>query len=125
MRIASMVYTCASVAVICALTDSSHYAISTTPVCVKMLLFSPACIQMLDVAAIVIVVDCMMDFRVYFADSKCSWAKLYSTWCLRAASLSDVIEVLSANFDMFDPEAITVLPGVLDLMVAKPRLAVK
>ena len=80
---------------------------------------------MLDVAAVVFVVDCMMDFRVYFSNSKCSWAKLHSFRSPRAASLCDVIEVLAAHFDVLDPEAIAVLPGVLDLMVAQPCLAVE
>ena len=78
MRIASMVYTRASVAVIRALAGSSRYSMPTAPVLGRVLLLSPACIQVLNMAPIVIVVDCMMDFWVYFSNSECSWAKLHS-----------------------------------------------
>ena len=125
MRIASMVYTCASVAVIRAFAGGSRQSMSMTPVLFLVLLVSPARIQVLEVAPIVVVVDCVMDLRVNFSDTECPRAKLHSFRSPGAASLSDVIEVLAAHFEVLDPEAIAVLPGVLDLMVAQPCLAVE
>ena len=63
--------------------------------------------------------------RIDFSHAECSRAKFHAGGGLGAASLSHVVEVLAAHLDVLDPEAVTVLPGVLDLMVAEPGLAVE
>ena len=61
---------------------------------------------------------------VNFSHAESSRAKLDSLY-IRAASLSDVMEVFTACLQVIDPEAVSVLPGVLDLMVAKPGLTIE
>ena len=90
-----------------------------------MLLLSPGCVQVAEMAPPFLVVSGNCKLRVDFPDSERSWAELHSSRRLGAASLSQVVEVLSAHFDVLDPEAVTVLPGILDLVVAQPGLAVE
>ena len=81
--------------------------------------------QVLEVAPVFIVVNLVVDLGVNFSDTKCSRTEFDSLRCPRAASLSDIVEVLSADFEVLDPEAVSVLPSVLDLVIAKPGLAVE
>ena len=125
MRIAGLVHTGASMAVICAFAVRSCHSMSLAPALFLVLLLSPARVQVLEMALPFIVVSLRVDLWVNFSDTECSRAKFDSFWCLRAASLSHVIEVLAAHFHVLDPEAVTVLPSGLDLVVAQPCLAIE
>ena len=126
MHIAGLVYTRASVAVISAFAVGTCESVSSAPVVFKELLVGPAGVQVLEVRGSWLVVCGRLELlRVDFSHAECSRAKLHSGGGLGAASLSHVVEVLAAHLDVLDPEAVTVLPGVLDLMVAEPGLAVE
>ena len=126
MHIAGLVYARASVAVISAFAVCSCESMSSTPVVFEKLLVGPAGVQVGEMGSTWLVVCGWLELlRVDFSHAECSRAKLHSGWGLGAASLGHVVEVLAAHLDVLDPEAVTVLPGVLDLMVAEPGLAVE
>lgn len=125
MRVAGVVYTGASVAVVRTLAMVSCCSVATAPVSGLFLLLRPGGVQILEVASVWIVVYLMVGLGVNFSDAESSRAKLNSFSCSGAASLSNVVETLSANLQVFDPKAVSVLPSVLDLVVAEPRLTVE
>ena len=126
MHIAGLVYTRASVAVISAFAVCSCESVSSTPVVCEKLLVFPAGIQVVEMGSSFLVVNGRLELlRVDFSHAECSRAEFHSGGGLGAASLGHVVEVLAAHLDVLDPEAVTVLPGVLNLVVAEPGLAIE
>ena len=66
----------------------------------------------------------MVYFWINFPDAECSWAHLLTFDCC-AVSLSDVIEVFSTSLKMIDPKTVSMLPSILDLVIAEPCLSIE
>ena len=126
MGVACMVHAGAAMTVVGAFTHFSCHTVSSTPVNFRLMLLRPKRIQVFKMASTFIVMDAhvMEVCWVYFSDTKSSWAQLH-TLNFSATSCSDIIEIFSTCLQMIHEQASTVLPRILDLVIAEPSLSVK
>ena len=112
--------------VVGAFTHFSCHTVSSAPVRFRLMLLRPKRIQVFKMASTFIVMDAqvMEVCWVYFSDTKSSWAKLH-TLNFSATSCSDIIEIFSTCLQMIYEQASTVLPRILNLVIAEPGISVE
>ena len=126
MGVACMVHAGAAMTVIGAFAHFSSHTVSSAPVKFRLMLLRPKRIQVFKMASTFIVMDAhvMEVCWVYFSDTKSSWAELH-TLNFSATSCSDIIEIFSTCLQMIYEQASTVLPRILDLVIAEPGISVE